>query len=234
MSWAGSRSPHAGLAAVLVLVVLQLLLNLRAFRRLSRFAPPPWPESVSVLIPARNEAGAIEQCVRGWAAQTYPPREVLVLDDESEDDTRIRARAAAAGIPWVRILAGAPKPRSWCGKNFACHQLARAATGDVLVFADADVTPAPGTLASLLGVFADTGAEAVTVLPRHACRAPIGRHLLPLQAWVLACFHPRWLILGRSSPMLAAAKTLTSATRSRSSSDRASPAAAACAECPRR
>lgn len=199
---------HAVIVVLLGIVLLQVGLNLRRLQRLSSFrAARPGPDlpSASVLVPARNEAARIGAALGAWLAQTCRPTEVIVLDDESTDATAERARGAAAGAPWARVLAGAPKPPAWTGKSFACHQLAQVARGDVLVFADADVTPAPEALAALLAAFAEPGTDAVTVLPRHAASSRLGRHALPIQSWVLACFYPLWLAGRRPTALLAAA-----------------------------
>lgn len=209
---------HASIITLLALVVLQLCLNLRVLRRLSTFPPSSrdtGQPAASVLIPARNEAPRIEMCVRAWLAQTLPPAEVLVLDDESTDATGERARAASAGTHRARVLTGAPKPPGRAGKSFACEQLATAARGDVLVFADADVVPAPSVLHALMAVFAKPGTDAVTVLPHHTDSSMVGRHALPLQAWALACFHPIWLAVRRPTALLTAANGQLLAVRHR-------------------
>jgi chlorobactene glucosyltransferase len=199
---------HGAVVALLAAVLLQLTINLRVLRRLSASNSPPVTgerAAVSLLIPARNEADRIGASVSAWIEQAPSPAELLVLDDESTDATAKRAREAVAGFPWARVLAGASKPPGWTGKSFACHQLAQAARGDLLVFADADVVPAPGALAALLAALEETGADAVTVLPRHTASSLIGRQILPLQSWALACFHPLWLAVRRPSSLLAAA-----------------------------
>lgn len=199
---------HGALLLTLGAALAQLLLNLRALPRLSALpggAPPDPGLRVSVLIPARNEADRIVECLRGWRRQTVRPAQLLVLDDESTDGTAARARDVLAGLDWAAVRRGTPKPPGWSGKSYACHQLAGLARGDILLFTDADVVPSPQTLAALLACFARPGTDAVTVLPRHRAQSRAGRHLAPLQAWVLACFHPLWLAARRPRPWLTAA-----------------------------
>lgn len=114
---------------------------------------------VSVVVPARNEAERLPQLLSCLAALDPAPHEVLVVDDESTDATAELAAAAGA-----RVLAVSPPP-GWTGKAWACHRGAEEATGDVLVFLDADTEPAPGAIGALAGA-AQEGAL-VSAHPRH-------------------------------------------------------------------
>jgi hypothetical protein len=119
----------------------------------------PVAGTVSALVPARNEEGTIERCVSALLAE--PVHEVLVLDDGSTDGTGAILQRLAAQHPRLRVLHGAPLPPGWVGKVHACHQLARAATGEHLLFVDADTRLLPGAVAALRGVPADV----VTAFP---------------------------------------------------------------------
>lgn len=111
---------------------------------------------VSVVVPARDEELSIARTVGAVLAQGQPGLEieVLVVDDESRDRTAAAARAAGARV--LRI------PPSAAGGNPAAarNHGARAATGDPVVFLDADCEPGPGWLRALLAAH-DRGAEAV-------------------------------------------------------------------------
>src|SRR5437870_9968987 len=132
---------HLVAGATLTGLAVHACLNHLLGQRLDRMAATPSPPRLSVLIPARNEAGRIGRCVEHWAAQEYPDYEVVVYDDDSSDDTAAHAEAAAAGRGRVRVIRGGPLPEGWRGKPFACHRLRAHARGEILVFADADVTP---------------------------------------------------------------------------------------------
>lgn len=116
---------------------------------------------VSVLVPARDEADRIAGCVRALTATGGEVAEILVLDDRSEDATAAVVRAAAGGDRRVRVLTGRTPPAGWLGKPWACAQLAAAASGDVLVFVDADVVVAPGAVAATAALL-DTGVSWAT------------------------------------------------------------------------
>ncbi len=94
---------------------------------------------VSVLIPARNEAERIGATLGAVLANRGIDFEVIVLDDHSQDGTAARVAELATRDERVRLVSGATLPPGWCGKQFACHQLAQHARYDELLFLDADV-----------------------------------------------------------------------------------------------
>lgn len=132
---------------------------------------------VSVLIPARDEAETIERCVR---ACTPPPDEIIVYDDDSSDGTAGIVAHLAAEDGRVRLVRGVPLPPGWVGKPHACHRLAEAASGDVLVFLDADTEASPECLARIGSIFADFRADAVTAATRQVTGTWAERWIIPL------------------------------------------------------
>jgi len=112
--------------------------QLPAARHTSRHA------RVSVVIPARNEAARLPKVLAALATQTRPADEVLVVDDDSDDET---ASVAAAG--GAQVVAAPALPDGWTGKAWACWTGAAHATGDALVFLDADTEPSPDLLVRL-------------------------------------------------------------------------------------
>src|SRR5690348_9506405 len=118
--------------------------------RLSDYAPQAAGPLVSVIIPARNEAVNIEECVRSAAATDYQAVEVIIVDDRSSDGTaeiveRIAAALEARGRVRValRLVRGAELPAGWFGKEWAMVQGYRAARGELLLFMDADTRQHP-------------------------------------------------------------------------------------------
>jgi glycosyltransferase involved in cell wall biosynthesis len=102
---------------------------------------------VSIIVPARNEEAMIEAAVRSLLAIDYPDYELVVVDDRSEDSTgaildRLKTEfGARLAVLHVRTL-----PAGWLGKTHAMWTAAEAATGDWLLFSDADVLHAPDAL----------------------------------------------------------------------------------------
>jgi dolichol-phosphate mannosyltransferase len=142
-------------------------------RRIRRPLAPGAPElqgTVSVVIPARDEEHRLPSCLAPLALE--PAHEVIVVDDESEDAT---ARVAAAH--GARVLEGKPLPEGWAGKAWALEQGLRAATGDWVVFLDADTRPKPGLLRSL--VEAAKPVDLLSAGPRFVCETAGERMLHP-------------------------------------------------------
>ena len=119
---------------------------------------------VSVVVPARNEAGRLPGLLAALAAQSRPADEVLVVDDDSEDDTAGVATAAGADV-----VRAPPLPEGWTGKTWACWTGAQQAQGDVLVFLDADTEPEPDLVARLVSAL-DGRRGLLSVMPYHRMR----------------------------------------------------------------
>lgn len=152
----------AGIAAA------QWLASLRLLARLA-VSPPGaggrgMTREVSIIIPARNEATNLPWLLKSIAAQGVQPREVLVVDDHSDDGTaEIAASFGAKVIPSMTL------PSDWRGKPWACAQGADAARGRLLLFLDADCCFAEGGLDQILGRYPG---GAFAVCPYHRIERP--------------------------------------------------------------
>ena len=135
---------------------------------------------VSVIIPARDEAARITDCV--LAALADPGTgEVLVVDDESADDT-----AAVAARAGARVIRGAPLPSGWVGKQWALQQGLEAARGEFVLALDADARPHPGLAAALVAAAAAAARSTWSArAPGSAVTAP------PSRRCTRRCW-PRW------------------------------------------
>ncbi|TDD27796.1 glycosyltransferase [Actinomadura sp. KC06] len=129
----------------------------------------PAGEPVSVVIPARDEESRIEGCVAPLLADPAVG-EVIVVDDESRDGT-----AELAGRLGATVVAGAPLPDGWVGKQWALHQGVRAAVGPVVVLLDADTRPKAGLCAELAALL--DAYDLVSAGPRFVCGGPVEQAL---------------------------------------------------------
>ena len=188
----------------------------------------PLAPRVSLLVPMRNEAATLAQCLPAMLTQSGVS-ELIVLDDQSSDgsaelaqsilalspttqspttqspttqSSTVPSRAAqsitayspTAGSATARLVLGEPAPPGWVGKNWACAQLAGEASGELLVYCDADVLLAPGAVEAVLHAMAEQRADVFSVFPRQLT-GTLGEALLtPLIDDVLLCFLPFGLL----------------------------------------
>lgn len=130
-------------------------------------APPTPAPRVSVILPARNEATNIGPCLRSLRDSTWPDLDIVVVDDHSTDGTGALAREAAGNDPRVRIVEAPDLPNGWFGKQWACAVGAKAATGELLLFTDADTRHAPALVTRMVRLRARRGAELLSVAGRQ-------------------------------------------------------------------
>jgi chlorobactene glucosyltransferase len=94
---------------------------------------------VSILIPARNEAQNLPLLLKSLEGTQGLVHEIIVYNDQSEDDTVKVVLKQAGRDARIRLLQGKSLPPGWLGKSHACHCLSLEASGDYLLFLDADV-----------------------------------------------------------------------------------------------
>lgn len=188
------------LAAMCVVAVYNLL----TAPRLERAGEPGRFPLVSVLVPARNEGATLTRTLPALLALDYPRLELVLLDDGSEDDTE-EVVSVLAGER-VRLLRGSPTPAGWTGKNWACHQLAAAARGEVLLFCDADVAPRPEAVRQTVALLQATGAGSATAMPRHRLGSWVEHAVVPLVAQLpVVATLPLRLVVHSPAPSLSMA-----------------------------
>ena len=142
------------------------LLFLHAARRNSDILPAPPLPHVSVLVPARNEAHQIVACIESLAQQAYPNFEVMVLNDQSTDATGALLEELAAQYPNVRVIHSRENPPAgWNGKSYACARLAEHASGDWLLFTDADTCHTPTSIAQGIAQAAGLKVDLLSAFP---------------------------------------------------------------------
>eukprot|EP01012_Entosiphon_sulcatum_P056803 TRINITY_DN80501_c0_g1_i1.p1 TRINITY_DN80501_c0_g1~~TRINITY_DN80501_c0_g1_i1.p1 ORF type:complete len:419 (+),score=57.06 TRINITY_DN80501_c0_g1_i1:27-1283(+) len=124
---------------------------------------------VSIVIPAYNEEADILNCLEAIAASTTSPNvEVVVIDDKSTDRTLEIVQQMSRIDTRIRGVAGADRPADfpWRGKNWACAQGAEHATGDLLLFLDADVQLKPFAIETAAAQLQLEGIGWISLYPR--------------------------------------------------------------------
>jgi chlorobactene glucosyltransferase len=194
------------IAIGLVGFLLNLILNLKSLKKPSRdnslleTAP-----MVSILVPARDEEDNIGDCLESLRKQDYPSFEILVLDDNSTDRTGEIVSRIAAIDNRVKLIQGAPLPEGWSGKPFACHQMAKRAKGDWLLFVDADTTHAPNMLKSVLPLAAASKVSMLSGFPRQIADSLPQKVAIPVIYFIIMSWLPLWWLQrsGKVRPSLA-------------------------------
>jgi len=189
---------HAVVLFILLQSLTAVLVNLVLFRRPPRGrAEDADSPLVSFLVPARDEEARLPRCLDSLLAQDYQHVEIIVLDDHSSDATAAVARergfVADASAP-RRIITGDALPSGWTGKSWACHQLARAAQGEYLVFVDADTWHECDCVASLIAFARRERADLVALWPRQITESWSEQLVVPLIGLLIMGFMPHVLL----------------------------------------
>jgi chlorobactene glucosyltransferase len=148
------------------------------------------PGLVSIIVPARNEAANIERLVRSLAGQRGV-REILIVDDQSEDRTLEILEALKAEIPLLRVLHIDSLPEGWLGKTYAASVAAREAAGEWLLFTDADTEHLPGSLSAMLELAEREGADLLSLSPGQVTPTWWEKAVIPLVYVTLDRRRPR-------------------------------------------
>lgn len=192
-----------GITVFLAVIVLISISNLFALKRLEDLGRSPFSPKVSILLPVRNEEINVLACLGTLLNQDYSDYEVIVIDDCSTDGTWELLNSIAAGYDKLKIFRGMPLPPGWLGKNWACHQLAQRATGDLLLFTDADTRHQPDTLSRAVNCINNTGVQMLSVLPRQELFTWAEKLSIPIIYWALMSFSPLLLAFRMRVPFLA-------------------------------
>ena len=163
---------------------------------------------VSVLIPARNEEANIGTCIDGFLSQNYDNFEILVLDDQSTDRTGTIIEEFSEQHPEVQVIRGKPLPAGWLGKNWACHQLRQYATGEILIFTDADNCPAPNAITNTVAYMQKLELGLLSAFPEKVTVNLAEKLVVPVVDLFVYAGLPLWLTYFSRFPSLAAASGL--------------------------
>lgn len=121
---------------------------------------------VSIILPARNEEEFLGKCLDSLIDQDYKDYEIIVIDDSSEDSTgKIISEYAKKNSKVIHVSAR-EKPEGWMGKNWACMEGYRKATGELLLFTDADTTHKPNVISLAVSHLLSFELDALSTIPK--------------------------------------------------------------------
>jgi hypothetical protein len=192
------------LAAVSVVGAVHAVVNAALLRR-PPAVPPPVDHRVTVVLPVRDEATNVLDCLDAALDQRgVPGLRVVVVDDGSTDGTA--ELVAGMDDPRVQLVRARRPGPGWLGKPNACVRGAAAAgDADVLVFIDADVRLMPDAVAAAVAILDDADLDLVSPWPRQLTGSISERLVQPLQQWLWATLLPLRLAERSPRPSLAAA-----------------------------
>lgn len=181
------------------IILLTVLINARKWP-----APSPGKEKsapvVSILIPARNEALHIAEAVRCALQQGPAVKEILVYDDHSDDETRSIVQQMQTSFPRVRLIEPEPLPPGWIGKPFACQQLAEKASGEWMLFLDADTRLHAGAVEAMLNAVKQYRVTFLSCWPAIRCATFWEHVFMPMLNFVVFSLYPAPLQQKYSNP----------------------------------
>ncbi|MGN8057371.1 glycosyltransferase [Pedobacter sp. 22163] len=192
-----------------VLIFLVIRFSVTVFNFLSNPKLPRvvkhYHDKVSILIPARNEAADILELLVSIKNQDYTNYEVIVLDDNSDDNTFGVVGNFCLANPQFKVVSGKELPQNWLGKNYACHQLSELATGKYLLFIDADESVKRGLINSLINRMEIGSLALLSVFTNQTIKS-IGEWLtVPLMHFILLNLLPLRLVKLSKNPAFSAA-----------------------------
>ncbi len=129
-----------------------------------------WP-TLSIVIPARDEGAHVREALRAKLSDGYPELQVVLVDDRSTDDTG--AQAQSLNDPRLTVTRVDTLPEGWLGKVNALQQGLQVARGEWILFSDADVHLAPGTLSRLISWAEDEGVDSIAAVPQIIAGGPV-------------------------------------------------------------
>ncbi len=138
--------------------------------------------TLAVIIPARNEADNIGECLESLVRQRYPSDrlQIIVVNDGSSDDTERIARQFPTGPIPIEVIEAGTLPDDWLGKSHACWVGARAASAEWLCFLDADTRHSPRLLCSVIEKARTDGIDLLSLHPQQEMLGFWERLLMPI------------------------------------------------------
>lgn len=152
-----------------------------------------------MIIPARDEERTIERTVRAFLAQTYPNLEIVIVNDRSVD----RTGEILARFDRLIVVDNEEPPPGWLGKPWALHQGSRRATGELLLFVDADVIYEPEAISAAVAHLEERGASLLSLFPNLEMHGFWEHIVMPNLAVFAFSFLPLWLANRTRLPLLA-------------------------------
>lgn len=170
-------------------------------------SPYRYSDLVSILIPVKNEGRAVLNLLNSIKEQEYANLEVLILDDNSSDNTVEVCEDFCTYDTRFRIVKGVAHESGWLSKNFSCHQLAAAAKGKYLLFLDSRAIIQNGLISNSVHRIKQGKMVLLSLLPNQIMASFGERLVVPLINFLLLNSLPLRLVRLVNNPLLSAASS---------------------------
>ncbi len=149
-----------------------------------------WP-SLSVIVPARYESISLPKTLPSWLNQDYPNSEIILIDDESNDNTAELANDIATKYKGsTQVLKGTTPPYGWTGKLWALQQGVTVSSGEWLLFTDADIHHCPDLWRGLVSKALTERREMVSLMALLDLNGMWGCLLIPAFVYFFHLMYP--------------------------------------------
>ena len=170
-----------GVSATWIILIKSMLKTFSESPFLDKFEKKEHTKpKVSVILPARNEEKFIEKCLDSLVKQDYENYEIITINDSSNDSTGNIIKKYSEKFSKVIFVDARPKPDGWMGKNWACMEGYKKASGDLLLFTDADTVHTNSVISLSVSHLLSLQLDALTVIPRMLCLDGITKITLPM------------------------------------------------------
>lgn len=161
----------AGAALVLVISIRKRIITGKRILKLPEGILIDNMPLVSVVVPFRDEEANLPTLLESLNQQDYPNIEVILADDQSTDSSRKIAENFAKGFPKTRVVSVKARPAGWVGKTWACEEGFRAATGEWILFTDADVRFYKSAIKKAIVFAVAKKLDVLTLMPKILCKS---------------------------------------------------------------
>ena len=187
-----------GVSGAWIILIKSMLISFRDTPYLDKFnSKDHINPKVSVIVPARNEEKLISKCLDSLLNQDYQNYEIVVIDDSSEDSTGQIIKKYAEKHSKIIHVSARPKPEDWMGKNWACMEGYKKATGELLLCTDSDTKYSQNVISLAVAHLESTKIDALTVIPKMLCLDNWTKITLPMLSTFL---HTRFSALRVNDP----------------------------------
>lgn len=194
-------------AGACLAMLLANVVTLRHSRRtgLAGHDPSAPLPRLAIVVPCRDEAANLRAGLAALARQDHPDLRIVVVDDDSRDDSAVVARHELERLGLApergRVIDAGPRPDGWAGKAWACSRGLAATEADHVLFLDADTVVAPHAARTLHRIALGTGAGLVSGVSAYAMPTAAERAFVPGFPMTILGWLPLWahvLFGGRS------------------------------------